>query len=655
MKKLSKLLVLSLTCLLASCVSNGGKSNPAPGGGGGSNENEPGGGGGGSNEPATASEAAQMIRELDLNIDPAKYILGIEEEAPSAKPHLAISGEEDPSLLDIARKVDNKGTEFKEEEDYGSWTKFQNIEGDIAERIIGQCKGFADTLESFQMFKDYIPDDLTYGQAKDVTITLSEGGYTMDFPMSFYLNNENNVITFFIKVDIPGMVQMIQGFEIESLANGQKRYTVRGYNLNEHYEYMPLRIEEKINRYSQSMMYWDNNSNKYFYYNYDVSHDPSFRIKLGSTHHAMNLAVDPASSSYIELDNGYVRCKNAEAVDIYAVDNDNGTVTVSAEPHKAENNNPNGGGWSGNHVRYVPVDSCSYSSWVDGEYYEYLHLNDVPDYARSNNGDSLFKAIKDSDGHWNVFRTIGYGSNECFAVQDDNGWYMAYDYSREENGDVGIYSLKVASQDAFDICLVDLTGRSCRLTLNSFEGFDEIRAPKEEIRLASNATYNGRNIDTYYTTSAPVNSALYKNGVEVLKSHNTFYGSYVDSEISENVYVAAGFSVKGARENEINKQQYLAGLDLVSREGQQDFTNEKVVAYLQEKGISLKQSCNNGNLRSYLDKAYEVGNSPTTYLARFNFYHLSDIQTYEEYCEKVRTVAYPAIECKAKVEQYFAK
>lgn len=596
------------------------------------------------------SEAAKFVHNLNIEVDPAKAILGDDSNASSQKSKIkkAISGEDDPELYSLRRLTDLVGGTYEEKADYCSWTNLGIVYDDIADRIIGSCDNFGDSLEMLDMFKDYIPDDIQYGQSRSVTVKVQAGPspeYVIDVPMKFYIDKNASGFTFALYYNAMGN-EASMSIKAENLSESRTKYTFKTYSPGR-CDYFGIQIRPTSDPHGYYRMYWNETKQEYYYYNYDYE---SFNVRGAGTDYVVPVNFIGDTATYLSHDSatGTITKLYGSALDIYAYDNNDGTINLKAEPTKGGVNPTD----AGKTQRWVVKDSCQISTWIDGESYERVGLYDVPAYAMGYTNASFFKAYKDDDNHWRIYRSFGYAGNECFATQDDKGWYMLYDYGRDEStGDVQVGACKIGSLDGAEIGEYG-NQKSMRLKLNAFDGFDEIRAAKSDTRLMSNVWINDQMVDSYYTTNE--NAELYRNGTRIFQANNnpdhTQDSQFVSVDVSSRGFKFASYDQ--------NNRAYGATMVLASgyNEGTHEYYNhyssDAVSSYLTSLGLTLKFG--DHNLTPYLNKAQDILNHASDYISAFDYYNIPQKQTRFAFYQNLANNVYPLIDCKAELAAYFA-
>lgn len=629
--KFKTLLVLSCAAFLVGCgttpTTSGDPGKTPPSGG------------------PTSSEAAKMIRELDLNVDPAKYILGERETAEvrrNMKPR-SVDGESETEKYSKRRPVDRLGGTYEEKEGYCSYTSLGDVDGDVAERIVNTCNGFSGSLETITMLKKYVPDDLEFGKAKECQIHMEEYGETYDIPMSFYLNKNGEDIDFAFKMDYMGM-KSTAGIYIRQLEGGKTQYQLKTYNVSQYYYYMSLGLYSMEDIYNPSYDFcWDIESQEY--YSYDVD-NLIHQVQLTNQSYQFNVSIASDSTNLLEFDSNtkILSKKISGSIDLYIKDNNDGTLTARATLHDENKHMPEA---IGAYQRVEPIDVCSVSTWIDGESYERVSLPNAPVYAFGDSASAFFKAYKDEEGYWRVYRSYGFGGNECLAIQDAKGWIMCYDYNRERStGDVHIGSAKIASLEAHEI--VEYSGgRSATITLNAFNGFDEIRSEKQYVYLRSPGTINGQNVDYYYYSHR---ADIYNNN-QLVFANNGYYGATECSQY-QNVQMEVAYGNYSMTKYENNFQTYAARIYFgVNGGNEKPYTPDYLDNFFKEKNLTLKY--NDGDLKYYLTKSDYIFAHADEFLAEFDFYGIVDKMTISEYVNKCVNTIYPKIDCVSELNSLF--
>lgn len=610
------------------------ENNPAPDDGTTNNNNN--------NDP-TKSEAANFVLNIDLAVDPAKDILG-DDSAPAAHASIkrAIQGEDDPVLSQIIRTVDAVGGTYEEKDTYCSWTNIATAYDDIADRIIQSCGDFNSAFDMISMFKDYIPSDIQFGQARSVDVHIEvEPGYYMDIPMKFYIDKDDSGFDFGLYYNAMGS-EAYMLLSSTNLSGDRVKYSLKTYNLSRA-DYFGIKLVPTEDSHGDFKMCWNEAEQYYYYYGYNRN---VFTPTATGNEYKIPVTLIDNTGDYLSYNSvtGQITNTYGEPLDIFVYDNNDGTVNLKATPASGASN-PTGGNAT---QRWKIVDHCQISEWIEGEYYERLGLDDTPAYTKTGSGsNSFFKAYKDNDNHWRIYRSFGYGGNECFATQDDQGWYMLYDFSRDEVGAADARSCKIGSLDGAEIAIYG-GSKATMLKLNAFEGFDEIRAPKEETRLVSVLEVNNVKIDSYYTTKHDV-ADLYKNGARIFASTNP-----VDyTQPSQTVGVEVGSRGYKFREFEYNCNSYGATMMLDGGTSNPNYYTSQVIRDYLEDEIGLTLKFGNHNIKEYLDKAQDVIDNSGTYLADFDFYGITQNQLAYEFYLNLANNVYPAINCKAEILSVF--
>ena len=622
MKKTKYLSLLTVLLALSACnfnQSNGNQNNNS------NNQSQSGENNGGPKNNAVV----EKIKNVNLSVDPVKYVLS--ENQNKANRRNSVKGEDNDEYFNIRREEDSLGGKYEEKEDYCTWTNLADSYGDVRDRIVSLCEGFDDPLQSFNDIKNSLPDDLETG-----VITKNSSDI-------IYLNEEDGVTTFYQAYEDEGEIQNPTSFTIEELENGKTKYSYTFYSECLTADYMRIEFSPVEGETWENLWIgWDEIDQKYYYYNFNVE---SGFIRAINSDYVFPLVIEENSKSLISYDQStkkFTKLADGE-IDFFLFDNGDGSLTMKAREatgsHTKEEMEMANQRWKTNKI-------FNYISWIEDEDYESISIPLVPTYAMGAmiTGTWLFKAYRDADNYWRVFRTLGFAANDCLGVQNENGWYMVYDYGRDPfNGKIMTESVKMADSSARDIGVYFSNMMCATFNLNNLDGWDEIRAEKENVELQPFGTFNDEIVDTYYSASK---ADLYRDGERIFQS----VGSYQETETTTKTFirVEALLDFKAINEKTQNYNNYVGELIFFSNDTTVSFTAEYLASVFEQAGLTLK----GGNtVTGCLADAARYCSNLNNLLSEFDFHGLLNELTSDQFANKLVKEIYPLLDATPKIKE----